>query len=65
VKRKPPNPRPEPGLVAAEEAWFRLRLWCTDRPPFVGAMTGPQRAELRAVCQVMADTLDLVLGKGG
>lgn len=64
MKRNSPKPVSEPGLPAAEEAWFRLRLWCCDRPPFVAAMTGPQHAELRAVCRVMADALGLLLGEG-
>jgi hypothetical protein len=52
-----------PHLTLAEHAWFRLRLWCVERPPFVAAMTAPARLELRDLCREMAEALDAVLGK--
>jgi hypothetical protein len=58
VKKAAKKPAPHPGLPAAEECWYALRLCCCSWPPFVAGMNADERAEAARRCRETADALD-------
>lgn len=50
ARKKPSDPQTEryqAALKAAEEAWYELRRYCLDAPPFVAAMSPYHRSVSR------------------
>jgi hypothetical protein len=62
--KKAPKQPDDPVRLAADRAWYELRLWNEQTGcPFVYAMTAEQRAHLHGLCLKMAEALAPLVGK--